>query len=39
MHDGGTPIHGLARGIDAEHWDEIARHFLLSDQVQASVRS
>jgi glycine cleavage system H protein len=30
MHDGGTPIAGLARGIDEEHWDEIARRFLLS---------
>lgn len=31
MHDGGTPIHGLARGIDEAHWDEIARRFLLTD--------
>jgi glycine cleavage system H protein len=30
MHDGGTPVAGLARGIDEEHWDEIARRFLLS---------
>jgi glycine cleavage system H lipoate-binding protein len=30
MHDGGMPIAGLARGIDDEHWDEIARRFLLS---------
>jgi len=28
--DGGMPIHGLARGLDEEHWDEIARRFLLS---------
>jgi hypothetical protein len=30
MHDGGMPVAGLARGIDAERWDEIARRFLLS---------
>jgi glycine cleavage system H protein len=30
MHDGGTPVHGLARAIDESRWDEIARHFLLS---------
>lgn len=30
MHDGGMPVAGLARGIDDEHWDEIARRFLLS---------
>jgi glycine cleavage system H lipoate-binding protein len=30
MHDGGTPVAGFARGIDAERWDEVARRFLLS---------
>ncbi len=30
MHDGGTPVHGFARGIDEAQWDEIARRFLLS---------
>ncbi len=30
MHDGGTPVHGFARGIDEARWDEIARRFLLS---------
>ena len=31
-HDGGVPIHGLARAIDKEHWDVIAReHFLTGD--------
>jgi glycine cleavage system H protein len=28
--DGGLPVHGIARAIDEEHWDEIARRFLLS---------
>lgn len=28
--DGGTPIHGFARGINPEHWDDVARKFLLS---------
>ena len=35
MHDGGTPIRGLARGIDEARWDEIARHFLRSDETAA----
>ncbi|HVL69313.1 MAG TPA: hypothetical protein VM364_18795 [Vicinamibacterales bacterium] len=26
--DGGLPVHGIARGIDDERWDEVARHFL-----------
>jgi glycine cleavage system H protein len=26
--DGGLPVHGIARGIDPEHWDEVARKFL-----------
>ncbi len=31
-HDGGVPINGLARAIDPEHWDQIAReHFLTGD--------
>lgn len=28
--DGGLPVHGIARGMDEEHWDEIARRFLHS---------
>ena len=32
MHDGGTPVHGLARAIDETRWDEIARRFLLSEE-------
>jgi glycine cleavage system H protein len=28
--DGGVPMDGFARGIDSEHWDEVARRFLLS---------
>lgn len=30
MHDGGMPVAGVARGIDPEHWDDIAKRFLLS---------
>lgn len=26
--DGGLPVHGIARGIDPECWDEVAREFL-----------
>lgn len=28
--DGGTPVHGMARELDPEHWDDIARRFLQS---------
>jgi glycine cleavage system H protein len=28
--DGGIPVHGFARGIDEDHWDAVARKFLLS---------
>jgi hypothetical protein len=28
--DGGAPVRGLARAIDEEHWDKVARRFLLS---------
>jgi len=27
MHDGGAPVPGMARELDAEHWDDIAREF------------
>jgi glycine cleavage system H lipoate-binding protein len=30
LQDGGTPISGIARGLSPEHWDEIARDFLLT---------
>lgn len=30
LHDGGTPVNGLARGIDDVHWDDVARRFLRS---------
>jgi glycine cleavage system H protein len=30
MHDGGVPLHGLARGVDPENWDTVARRFLLT---------
>jgi glycine cleavage system H lipoate-binding protein len=28
LQDGGTPVNGLARAIDPEHWAEVARGFL-----------
>jgi glycine cleavage system H lipoate-binding protein len=28
MQDGGVPVHGLARGVDEQHWDEVVRRFL-----------
>ncbi len=28
--DGGVPVNGFARAIDAEHWEQVARRFLLS---------
>jgi glycine cleavage system H lipoate-binding protein len=29
LQDGGMPVHGIARGMDDAHWDEVARRFLL----------
>lgn len=29
--DGGTPVHGIAREIDPERWDQIVRSFLETD--------
>lgn len=31
--DGGVPVDGIARGLDRERWDEIAREFLLSSEI------
>jgi hypothetical protein len=28
--DGGVPVAGMARSLDAEHWDAVARTYLLS---------
>jgi hypothetical protein len=30
--DGGAPMSGMAKNIDAEHWDEIAREFFLTNE-------
>jgi glycine cleavage system H lipoate-binding protein len=30
LQDGGVPIHGIARELDPENWDHIAREFFLS---------
>jgi glycine cleavage system H protein len=32
MHDGGAPVHGMARELDAEHWDEVAREFFRTQE-------
>jgi glycine cleavage system H lipoate-binding protein len=32
MHDGGSPLPGMARELDAEHWDEIAREFFRTEE-------
>jgi hypothetical protein len=32
MHDGGAPLHGMARELDVEHWDEIAREFFRTQE-------
>ncbi len=31
LQDGGVPVHGIAQEMDAEHWDEIARKYFLSE--------
>ncbi len=28
--DGGTPVHGIAREVDPEHWDELVGSFLMT---------
>ena len=33
--DGGLPVHGIARGIDPEHWDEVAKQFLQPEHQSA----
>lgn len=30
LQDGGMPVDGIAQALDPEHWDELAREFLLS---------
>jgi glycine cleavage system H protein len=30
LQDGGAPVDGIAHAIDAENWDDLARHFFLS---------
>ena len=32
MHDGGVPVSGMARELDAEHWDEVAREFFRTQE-------
>jgi glycine cleavage system H lipoate-binding protein len=32
MHDGGVPLPGMARELDAEHWDDIAREFFRTQE-------
>jgi glycine cleavage system H protein len=36
--DGGLPVHGIARGIDPEHWDDVARKFLEPEPVARGTR-
>ncbi len=31
MQDGGVPVHGIARSLDEQHWDTLARRFLTTD--------
>jgi glycine cleavage system H lipoate-binding protein len=35
LQDGGVPVHGLARAVDEEHWDQIARRALLTERRQS----
>jgi glycine cleavage system H protein len=32
MQDGGAPMPGMARELDAEHWDEVAREFFRTQE-------
>jgi glycine cleavage system H protein len=31
LQDGGMPVHGIARSLDAEKWDELCRRFFLTE--------
>lgn len=35
LQDGGVPVHGLARAVDEDRWDEIARRALLTERRQS----
>jgi hypothetical protein len=37
--DGGMPVQGFARSIDDEHWDDVARTFLLTTSVSPVTES
>ena len=30
LQDGGTPVHGIARALAGERWDELAREYFLT---------
>ncbi|NOY05043.1 MAG: glycine cleavage system protein H [Chlorobi bacterium] len=32
LPDGGVPVSGIARSLDPENWEQVAREFLLTDQ-------
>ena len=32
LQDGGAPVHGIARELDPEHWDAVAREFFRSEE-------
>jgi glycine cleavage system H lipoate-binding protein len=34
LQDGGAPLHGIAREIDPEHWDDVAREFFRTQENQ-----
>jgi hypothetical protein len=33
LQDGGLPISGFAREISPQNWDQLAREFLLTDEM------
>jgi glycine cleavage system H lipoate-binding protein len=32
LQDGGAPVHGIARELDPEHWDAVAREFFRTEE-------
>ncbi len=36
LQDGGAPVHGIAREIDPEHWDDVAREFFRTKETQGT---
>jgi glycine cleavage system H lipoate-binding protein len=39
LQDGGVPVHGIARSLNAEKWDELCRRFFLTEVQDARAKT